>query len=113
EAIGGHPPSGDSTAADPQAKNDRFYFAPCVKDETMSESIADAFEKDAARHATIVHFNGAFHSDYAQGAAAAARRRLLGRRVAVVSVLPVDDIDGVRPSDDDLKKADYLIYTVG
>lgn len=112
EAMGGHPPSGDPKAADIQQKNDRFYFAQCVKDETMGESIADAFEKNAAQHATIVHFNGAFHSDYAQGTAAAARRRMPGRRIAVVSVLPVEDLDHERPDGDDLKLGDYLLYTI-
>jgi len=112
EAMGGHPPSGDPKAADIQVKNDRFYFAQCVKDETMGESIAEAFDRAAAQHATIVHVNGAFHSDYAQGTAAATRRRLPGRRVAVVTVLPVEDLDREKPDDDRLKMADYLIYTI-
>jgi hypothetical protein len=33
------------------------------------------------------------------------------RRVAVVSVLPVKDLDAVAPAGDDLKRADYLVYT--
>jgi uncharacterized iron-regulated protein len=111
--MGGHPPSGDPKAADIQAKNDRFYFAQCVKDETMGESIAEAFEKNAAQHTTIVHINGAFHSDYAQGTAASARRRLPGRRIAVVSVVPVDDLDRETPDEDDLKIGDYLVFTIG
>jgi len=112
EAMGGHPPSGDPKAADIQAKNDRFYFAQCLKDETMGESIADAFEKNPAARTMIVHFNGAFHSDYAQGTAAAARRRLPGRRVAVVSVIPVEDLDRETPDEARLKTGDYLVYTV-
>jgi len=112
EAMGGHPPSGDPKAADIQQKNDRFYLAQCVKDETMGESIAEAFEKNAGQHATVVHFNGAFHSDYAQGTAAAALRRLPGRRIAVVSVLPVADLDREKPDADDLKIGDYLVYPV-
>jgi uncharacterized iron-regulated protein len=112
EAMGGHPPSGDPKAADIQAKNDRFYFAQCLKDETMGESIAQAFEKNAAEHATIVHVNGAFHSDFAQGTAAATMRRLPGRRVAVVSVIPVEDLDREKPDEKTQKAADYLIYTV-
>ena len=112
EAMGGHPPSGDPKAADIQVKNDRFYFAQCLKDETMAESIAQAFEQKAAEHATIVHVNGAFHSDYAQGTAAATMRRLPGRRVAVVSVIPVDDLDREKPDDTLVKAADYLVYTI-
>jgi uncharacterized iron-regulated protein len=112
EAMGGHPPSGDPKAADIQVKNDRFYFAQCVKDETMGESIARAFEQNTAQHVTIVHFNGAFHSDFAQGTAAAARRRLPGRRVAVVTVIPVADLDREKPDDKTQKTGDYLVYTI-
>jgi hypothetical protein len=36
-----------------------------------------------------------------------------GRRIAVVSILPVADIDAAKPADEDLKRADYLLYTVG
>lgn len=89
-----------------------FYFAQCVKDETMGESVAEAFHRTPGR-VTIVHVNGAFHSDFGLGAAESARRRMPGRRIAVVSVLPVQDIDGVKPAGDDLKRADYLLYTVG
>jgi uncharacterized iron-regulated protein len=112
EAMGGHPPSDAPNAADIRAKNDRFFLAQCLKDETMGESIADAFDRNASERATIVHVNGSFHSDYAQGTAAATRRRLPGRRIAVVSVLPVDDLDRERPGDDDVKLADYLLYTL-
>ena len=112
EAMGGHPAPGDPKANETRATNDRFYLAQCVKDETMGESIARAFEQNAAQRATIVHVNGAFHSDYAQGAAASARRRLPGRRIAVVTVVPVEDLDRETPDADRLKSADYLIYTV-
>jgi hypothetical protein len=40
------------------------------------------------------------------------RRRLHGRRVAVVSVLPVKDLDSLAPTGEDLQRADYLLYTV-
>ena len=89
-----------------------FYFAQCVKDETMGESVADTFDKTPGRVA-IVHFDGAFHSDFGEGTAESARRRMPGRRIAVVSILPVADIDAARPADADLKRADYLVYTVG
>ena len=89
-----------------------FYFAQCVKDETMGESVADAFQKSTGRVA-IVHVDGAFHTDFGEGTAESARRRMPGRRIAVVSILPVADIDAARPADADLKRADYLVYTVG
>jgi uncharacterized iron-regulated protein len=99
-AMGGH-----------QGATANFYFAQCVKDETMGESIAEAFATTTGR-VTIVHFNGAFHSDFAEGTAHSARRRMPGRRVVVVSVLPVADLDAVKPTADDLKRADYLVFTL-
>ena len=111
EMMGDHP-AGEGAAADTAARNERFYFAQCLKDETMGESVAEAFQKHATGRVTIVHVNGAFHSDFGEGAAESARRRLPGRRIAVVSVLPVGNIDSVRPADEDLKRADYLVYTV-
>lgn len=100
-AMGGH-----------EGANPNFYFAQCVKDETMGEAVAGAFSK-ATERVTIVHFNGSFHSDYGEGTAESARRRMPGRRIAVVSMLPVSDIDHAKPDDDDLKRADYLVFTVG
>ena len=99
EAMGGH------SGATPN-----FYLAQCVRDETMGESVADTFQK-APGHVAIVHFDGAFHSDFGEGTADSARRRMPGRRIAVVSILPVADLDSLRPADADLKRADYLIYT--
>lgn len=98
---------GDHAGATPN-----FYFAQCVKDETMGESVARTFHQSTGRVA-IVHFDGAFHTDFGEGTADAARRRMPGRRIAVVSILPVSDIDAATPSDSDLKRADYILYTVG
>ena len=101
EAMGGH-----------EGSNPNFYYAQCVKDETMGEAVADAFNK-ASERVTIVHINGAFHSDFGEGTAESARRRMPGRRIAVVSMLPVADLDSEKPDDDDLRRADYLVFTVG
>ena len=99
-AMGGH-----------QGATANFYYAQCIKDETMGEAIASTFDKTIGR-ITIVHVNGAFHSDFGEGTADSARRRMPGRRIAVVSVLPVPDLDALTPAGDDLKRADYLIFTV-
>jgi uncharacterized iron-regulated protein len=107
-----HPGSADPGAPDVRVRNDRFYLAQCVKDETMGESIAAAFEKTAARPSAVVHVNGAFHSDFGTGAAESARRRLPGRRIVIVSIVPIADIDAAHPDADDLKRADYLVYTI-
>lgn len=100
EAMGGH-----------AGANANFYYAQCVKDETMGEAVARAF-RSATGRVTIVHVNGAFHSDFSEGAAVSARRRMPGRRIAVVSVLPVADLDSLKPAGDDLTRADYLLFTL-
>ncbi len=113
EQMGGHPTKDDPKSKDTQAKNDRFYLAQCLKDETMAESVAEAFRKATGPRTTIVHVNGSFHTDYGEGAAERTRRRLPGRRVAVISMIPVEDIDAAAPDDKALTQADYLVYTVG
>lgn len=106
EQMASHPPAGDVDAT-----TDRYYWAQCVKDETMAESIAAAFARQGERPGTVVHFTGAFHSDFGAGTAERVRRRLQGRRVAVVSIMPVIDLDSIAPGDEDRKRADYLVYT--
>jgi uncharacterized iron-regulated protein len=113
ETMGAHSAPGDEKSSeDAKAKSERYYLSQCVKDETMAESIGAAFERQSGRPGTVVHFNGAFHSDFGAGAAERVRRRLPGRRVAVVTVMPTQDIDGAVPADEDLKRAEYLVYTV-
>jgi uncharacterized iron-regulated protein len=115
-AMNDHPgaasPSSGSADAAARAMTERFYFAQCLKDETMAESIVAAFEKQSGRPGPIVHYNGAFHSDFGTGVAERVRRRLPGRRVAIVSMLPVDDLDAIAPEGEDLRRAEYLVYTV-
>jgi len=108
EQMGGHQSSG--SAAD--TNTDRYYWAQCVKDETMAESIAAAFAKLEGRPGVIVHMTGSFHSDYGDGTGGRVRRRLAGRRVATVSMIPAENLDTIAPAPDDLKRADYLVYTV-
>jgi uncharacterized iron-regulated protein len=110
EQIGSHPAGSGSPASD--ATTERYYWAQCVKDETMAESIATAFARQEGRPGVIVHFTGAFHSDFGVGTGARVRRRLAGRRVATVSVVPVENLDDLAPEGDDLKRADYLVYTI-
>ena len=122
EQMGGHPaapadaaqdPAAAAKAADDQrAMVERFYLSQCLKDETMAESIAKGFAKQEGRPGTIVHYNGAFHSDYGQGTAERVRRRLPGRRVAIVSMVPTDNLDTIALDDDDLKVGDYLVFTI-
>jgi len=55
---------------------------------------------------------GSFHSDYGDGTGERVRRRLAGRRVAIVSMLPIENLDTVAPAPGDLKRGDYLVYTI-
>ena len=62
----------------------------------MAESLAKAVADRAGKSGPIVHFTGAFHSDFGAGTAERTRRRLAGKQVAVVSMLPVADLDAGR-----------------
>jgi len=87
----------------------RFYDAQCVKDETMAEAIANARAKWP--DAVVVHVNGAFHSDFAQGTTARVARRVPGVRISVASFVPaenLDDADGKKIR----KQGDYIVFTL-
>jgi uncharacterized iron-regulated protein len=119
EQMASHPgaSSEQRTPNDPQAQSEqrarteRFYQAQCIKDETMAESIANAYLQAADPKPLIVHYNGAFHSDYRLGTAARAQQRLPKSRVRVVTVIPVDDLDTIK-ADDYRKRGDYVIFTL-
>ena len=110
EQMGGHSPSASGATAD--STTERYYWAQCVKDETMAESIATAFAKQEGRPGVVVHVTGAFHSDFGAGTGERVRRRLQGRRVTIVSLVPVETLDGIAPAGTDRKRADYLVYTI-
>jgi uncharacterized iron-regulated protein len=109
--MGGHGNPAETPAAAKDA-TERYYLAQCVKDETMAESIAAAVARQGGRPGTVVHFTGAFHSDFGSGTGERVRRRLEGRRVAVVSMMPVGNLDTLAPNGDERKRADYLVYTI-
>jgi len=116
ETMTGHP-AGEQTAEQQRATTERYYWAQCVKDETMAESIAAAATRASSNDSgwkagPVVHYNGAFHSDFSQGTAERVLRRLPGKRSVVVSMLPVADLDTLTPGTEDLKRARYLVYTV-
>lgn len=94
---------------------DRFYAAQCLKDETMAESIARAWKSAAAARSgvrpVVVHYNGSFHSDYRLGTASRVIRRMPDAKVAVVTILPVPNLDTVAATDH-ARKADYVVFTV-
>jgi uncharacterized iron-regulated protein len=119
ESMGTHPAAGAGSASGsapgtPSADSttERYYWAQCVKDETMAESIASAFAKLEGRPGAVVHFTGSFHSDYGEGTGERVRRRLAGRRVTTITVIPVESLDDLSPDSDDLRRADYLVFTI-
>lgn len=104
--AGPAPAPGDTL---PTATAERFYLAQCVKDEAMAESIVEA-RRRAPRNAIVVHFNGAFHSDFAQGTVDRVRRRKPGWKLAVVTAVPVRD-PAVVPVAPQSGRADVVIFT--
>ena len=109
--LSAHQPSVASPSAEEKgAQLQRIYEAQCVKDETMGESIADAFVTAPPR-ALVVHVNGAFHSDYHLGTAARSAARLKDKRVTVVSFVPVDNLDTVDGTHD-RRLGDYIVFTL-
>lgn len=112
ETMGGHPAGdGPDAVAKQRAMVERYYYAQCLKDEVMGESVARV-AKGPGEGPLVVHYNGAFHSDFALGAAERAARRLPGSRIAVISMLPVASLDGLTPAGEDLTRADFLVYTL-
>ncbi len=93
-----------------KAMTERFYQAQCVKDETMAESLAQAYNEATANKPVIVHFNGAFHSDYKLGTTARTVRRLPKANVKVVSIVPLESLDTINV-DEYRKRGDYVVFT--
>lgn len=109
ESMRGHGSGGAAPAAGdtlPTAVAERFYLAQCVKDETMAESIVSA-RRDGA---IVVHYDGAFHSDYRQGTVDRVRRRAPDLRLAVITAVPVLDPAAATLADH-AARADYIIFT--
>ncbi len=106
------PPAASGASASgglPPAMAERFYLAQCVKDETMAEAIVNA-RLAAPRNALVVHYDGAFHSDYSQGTVSRVKRRQPGWTLSVVTAIPVAD-PAVAPIAPQSGKADFVIFT--
>lgn len=101
---GGGPGGADSA----RARLQRVYEAQCIKDETMGESIARAWRPGRL----VVHYNGSFHTDFSEGTAQRARERASGAPAIVISAMPVQNLDTLKPSKEDRKRADYLLYVL-
>ncbi len=112
EAMTGHDKTAPALDAAAMA---RYYASQCLKDETMAESIAQAYAAGSigGKRPLVVSINGTFHSDYGDGTVERTRRRLPGKRLVVVTMIPVTDLDTIKPDKDTRERADYLVYTVG
>jgi uncharacterized iron-regulated protein len=123
EQMSAHPGASSSQSSatqaprDPKAESEhramteRFYHAQCIKDETMAESIANAYLNTPQPRPLIIHYNGAFHSDYRLGTASRTKQRLPKANIRVISVIPVSDLDTVK-ADEYRKRGDYLIFAL-
>jgi uncharacterized iron-regulated protein len=76
-----------------------------VMDATMAGSIADASQAGADK---VVHLVGHFHCDFDGGLVQELRRRLPDARILVISLLNVDE---AALRDEDLGRADFVVYT--
>jgi uncharacterized iron-regulated protein len=112
ETMRGHGSGGAAPAAGdtlPTAAASRFYLAQCIKDETMAESIVEG-RNGAAPDVLVVHYDGAFHSDYRQGTVDRVKRRAPNLRLAVVTAVPVLDPSTATLADH-AGRADFIIFT--
>ncbi len=107
DTMSEHP--GEASPKMEPAMLNRMYQAQCIKDETMAESIAAASQ--ASPQALVIHYNGAFHSDFHLGTAARAKQRLSKSNVKVITAIPVENLDSIAP-DSNRKRGDYLIFTL-
>ena len=85
--AGGHGGAGGAPGATvPGARSmtDLFYESQCVKDETMAEAIV----RGRTSCAIVVHFNGAFHSDFGLGTVSRVTRRVPSVKTVVISAMP-------------------------
>lgn len=81
-----------------------IYEAQCLRDDTMAETISRAL--DAGR--TVLHVNGAFHSDAGLGTAARLLwRRPLGTKLAIVKIVPFKGDIAFEPVKGE---ADFLLF---
>jgi uncharacterized iron-regulated protein len=91
---------------------DGAYFAQCLRDETMGETIAQVLTVGAAggKRPLVVSINGAFQTAFGQGVVERTRRRLPDKRLLVIAIVPVENLDAVTTEISDPPRADYIVY---
>jgi uncharacterized iron-regulated protein len=70
---------------------ERMYRSQCLRDDTMAESIADALARWKHRRVLVLHFCGAFHSDFGQGTVARVLTRVPSVSIGLVTTIESDD----------------------
>ncbi len=106
EVMSGHG-AGDASSA---AMTDRFYEAQCIKDETMAESVANALSQSGA-NPIVVHYTGAFHSDYGLGTVSRVVRRIPTVKSVVVSAIPQVSPSAADPAEF-ASRGQFLIFAL-
>ena len=117
EAMGRHPADrpGPGSAVDGGTAIDSSATTSRSASRTRrwpSRSRARSRPARPAAHPLVVHFNGRVPQRLRPRHGRARRRRLPGKRVVVLSILPVANLDRLAPASDDRKRADYLVYTI-
>jgi uncharacterized iron-regulated protein len=111
QALTGSRPSPWVTPAPDARAVERYYLAQCLKDETMAESIATAHAVASAggKSPLVVSITDRFHSDYGQGVVERTRRRMPGRILVTIAIVPVPSLEQAVPTADDRSRADYVV----
>jgi uncharacterized iron-regulated protein len=72
---------------------ENFFCAQCIKDDAMAESIADFLLPLSPPRPLVVHWCGAFHSDFGLGTVERLRQRMPGLDIVVLSPVKVESLD--------------------
>jgi hypothetical protein len=98
------------------------YRAQCLRDETIADRIGLALAHAGDKRPLVVSVNGAFRSDFYGGLVERILRRSPGRRLVVVSFVPVPSLEAIAsqwPAPDSettteggavFRRADYVVY---
>jgi uncharacterized iron-regulated protein len=108
--LTGTPATPSVTPAADARSLDRAYFAECLKEETMAESIANAYAVAAigGKSPLVISLNGRFHIEYGQGVVERTQRRMPGRTVVTVAIVPVATLESLPANDG--RRADFTVF---
>jgi uncharacterized iron-regulated protein len=90
------------------------YFAQCLRDETVAETIAQVLSAGASggTRPLVVSVNGAFQTAFGQGVVERTRRRLPDSRLLVITIVPVENLDAATADTGEPGRADWVIYVL-